>query len=276
MKAYPRAIRWRASVLLTAAAALIIETSCSGAPPPQSAPQPTSSPSEIRSRLALYAKDKAIVRIHTDDGTIIPTAHYSLTDSSVVIDDVLRGKDYIPELSKAHLFGDREAKELPDGTALPLSVPMERIVALQSWNFPSRPAAVGEDVGPRLAVYAAEKVVARVHMADGTIIPTSHYEVNDSVVVINNVLRGDKYFPEAQEPRLYGKTGDVKTLPENVILPLTLPVADLVTVDQWQDPHTTEKGIKSAVLVFGSVALAVWLLRGLAEAALAGAEWHWQ
>lgn len=276
MKAYPRAIRWRASVLLTAAAALIIESSCSGTPPPPSVPEPTSSPSEIRSRLVLYAQDKAVVRFHTDDGVIIPTAHYSLMDSSVVIDEVLRGKDYIPELSEAHLYGDRKAKELPDGTAFPLSVPMARIVALQRWNFPSRPAAVGEEVGPRLAVFAAEKVVARIHRVDGAIITTSHYEVNDSVVVINNVLLGDKYFPEAQEPRLYGKTGDVKTLPENVTLPLTLPVADLATVDQWQDPHATEKGLKSAVLIFGSVALALWLLRGLADAALAGGEWQWQ
>ena len=276
MKAYPRAIRWRASVLLTAAAALIIETSCSGTPPPQSAPQPTSSPSEIRSRLVLYAQDKAVVRIHTDDGTIIPTANYSLTDSTVVITDIRRGRDYLPELSEAHLFGEHQAKELPDSVVLPLRVPINRIVALQRWSFPSRPAAVGDEVRPRLAVYAAEQVVARIHRFDGTIITTSHYEVNDSVVVINNVLRGDKYFPEAQEPRLYGKTGDVKTLPENVTLPLTLPVADLATVDQWQDPHPTEKGFKSAVLIFGSVALALWLLRGLADAALTGAEWQWQ
>jgi hypothetical protein len=275
MKAYPRAIRWRASVLLTAAAALIIVSSCSGAPPPQSAPQPTNSPSEVRSRLELYAKDKAIVRIHTDDGTIIPTAHYSLTDSSVVIDDVLRGKDYIPELSEAHLYGDRVARELPGSAAFPLSVPMDRIVALQRWNFPSRPAAVGEEVGPRLAVYAAEKVVARMHMADGTIISTSHYEVNDSVIVINNVLRGDKYFPEADEPRLYAKSGEVKTLPKDVTLPLAIRMADLATVDQWQDPHKTTKGIKSGVLIAAAVGLVALLAVSFTLSGGYG-EWDWQ
>jgi hypothetical protein len=277
MKAYPRAIRRRASVLLTAAAALIIETSCSEAPPPQSAPQPTSSPSEIRSRLELYARDKAIIRIHTDDGTIIPTAFYSLTDSSVVIDHVLRGQDYIPELTEAHLYGDRKAKELPDGTTFPLRVPMDRIVALQSWNFPSRPAAVGEEVGPRLAVYAAEKVVARIHTTDGTIIPTSHYALVDSVIVISDVLRDRKYFPEDNQPRVHGiASAPVKKLPPDLNLPLTVPVTQVSTVDQWQDPHKTRKGIVTGVVVVAAVALVAWFMSDF-EIGLSGdGEWQWR
>ncbi len=265
MKAYPRAIHWRASVSLTVAAALLIETACSGTPPPP-APQLTSSPSEIRSRLVLYARDNAVIRLHLDDGTVIPTGHYLLTDSTVVVDDVLHGRDYMPELNVAHLFSKQHTKELPDSVALPMNVPLDRIVALQSWNFPLRPNATGEEVAPRIAVYASEKAIARLHTVDGTVIPTSHYTVVDSVIVISDVLRGDKYFPEENQPRVHGiPSPSVKTLPPDMHLPLTIPVAQVSTVDQWQDPHSGRNGIVPALLIFGAA--------GLVLAALLSTHW---
>lgn len=277
MKANPRAIKWRASVLLTAAVALVIEASCSGAPPPPPVPEPTSSPSEIRTRLVLYKQDNAVVRIHMDDGTIIPTAWYSLDDSTLVIEQVLRGTSYVPELNQAHLFSHSHAKALPDDVAFPLRIPLAHVVALQRWNQPASSNPTGAEVGPRLAVFAAEKVVVRIHTLDGTIIPTSHYEVNDSTVVVGNVLRGDQYFPETAEPRLYGKSSDVITLPKNVTLPLAIPMADLATVEQWQDPHKTTNGIFYGVIIVATVALVAWFVTSVEIGPSAdGGGWTWR
>ena len=251
-------MKTRALTILVASLALVLDSACSHAPAPDSSPQPVSSAAEISSRLRLYEANKAVIRVHTKDGTIIPTSRYSFDDSTVVIGEVLRGREYTPEVAEAHLNGKPSAQELPENVTIPLTVRMDQIVALERWGFPPR-EATGSEVGPRVAVYAAEKVTARIHTADGTIIPTSRYALVDSTVVINNVLRGDQYFPEMQ-PRLNDAQVTVKQLPKGVTLPLRVPLSEVATVDRWQDPQTGRKGIVTGLWVAASVAFVGWLV----------------
>jgi hypothetical protein len=101
-----------------------------------------------------------------------------------------------------------------------------------------------------LLLHQNEHVVVRIHTADGTIYVTSRYAVTDSFVVVSEILRGEKYYPELTEPHLYGKPDPVKQPAEDVILPVEIPSDQLVRVERWEEKHPTRTGIASGVLIF--------------------------
>jgi hypothetical protein len=104
--------------------------------------------------------------------------------------------------------------------------------------------------GGVLLPHEREHVVVRIHTTDGTIFVTSRYAVTDSLVVIEEILRGEKYYPEMNEPHLHGKPGPVPQPPENTILPVRIPIDRVARMERWEEEHPTRTGIASGVVVF--------------------------
>ncbi|HKW15131.1 MAG TPA: hypothetical protein VJS69_11650, partial [Candidatus Krumholzibacteria bacterium] len=85
-----------AILLLIAALAMIFETSCSQAPPP-------STSAEIHDTAKNYQSKHAVARFHLADGTTYATSSYAVTDSFVVIKEILRDSKYYSPTSE-HLY----------------------------------------------------------------------------------------------------------------------------------------------------------------------------
>ena len=114
-------MRWGARCLLVACAMLLIETACSHAPPP-----PT------RAEIQTYEGTGTVVRFHTISGTTLVTSRYATTDSTIVIDSILRDpKYYRPTEAKLH---EQELKPPPKETAFPLEVPLTQIKFIEKWE----------------------------------------------------------------------------------------------------------------------------------------------
>jgi hypothetical protein len=127
-------------------------------------------------------------------------------------------------------------------------------------NEPAQRAAPREHEA--VASLANEHVVVRIHAADGTIYVTSRFAVTDSMVVIEEILRGEKYYPEMNEPHLYQKPAPVKQPPLDVDLPVRMPIRNVTRIEGWKDPHPGWAGVGAgaligAVLVIGVVILVI-------------------
>src|SRR5512139_2380813 len=119
--------RWSARLLLLAATTMVLQPACSHAPPPGSHVDPRD-----------YEGGGVVVRFHTDTVTYV-TSSYAVTDSSVVIRNILRdAKYYNPLEEELH-----EQPPAPPATdvALPVEVPMKSIRYMDRWE----PIAISEN-----------------------------------------------------------------------------------------------------------------------------------
>jgi hypothetical protein len=104
-------------LLLVAASAMVLNTACSHAPGPGSAPEPApASPGRI------------MARVYTTDGTLYVTSRYNVTDSCVVIEEILRGDEFYADPNEAHLYQKPDsAKEPPADLTPPVSIPLDQV-----------------------------------------------------------------------------------------------------------------------------------------------------
>jgi hypothetical protein len=99
------------------------------------------------------------------------------------------------------------------------------------------------------------KVITKIHTRDGTLYVTSRYAVTDSFVVIEEILRGEKYYPDPGEAHLYNKPEAVKQPAKDLVLPLRIPANQVEFMEPWKASHKTRNGlIIGGVIVGGLVA----------------------
>ncbi len=105
--------------MLVAALAMVIETACSQAP----APNTTGEHKDV------------VVKIHTTDGTLYVTDRYAVTETHVVIRDLLTDDRYYPKPDEPHLFHTPQAMKKPaaDVTA-PVRIPMDQVQSIEPWQ----------------------------------------------------------------------------------------------------------------------------------------------
>lgn len=86
------------------------------------------------------------------------------------------------------------------------------------------------------------KVITKIHTRDGTLYVTSRYAVTDSFVVIEELLRDRKYYPD-EAPHLYNHPEAVKAPPANLDFPVMLPLRQVDRIEPWKDSHKTSNGV---------------------------------
>lgn len=111
----------RALTMLAASLAMVLETACSHAP------APTTRPAE--------APKKIITKIYTTDSTMYVTSSYAVTDSFVVINDVLRDKKFYPDPEKPHLYNHPDpVNQPPSSIDLPVKLRMDQVKKMELWE----------------------------------------------------------------------------------------------------------------------------------------------
>ena len=140
-----RLVRPGARMLLVAALAMLVETSCSHSPPP-----------DVRLEARTHEGTNAVVRFHTDDHITYVTSSYAVTDSSVVIRNILREPRYYAP-AEAKLY-DQTLTPAPRDVTLPFELPLTRITSVDTWQ----PRSVGKDVGVAALVIVGIVAVALV------------------------------------------------------------------------------------------------------------------
>ena len=113
--------RWCAGVLLAAAFAMVMETSCSQAPPPTTgSPEP---------------KPGTLTKIYTVDHTLYIASRYAVADSFVVIQELVRDRKYYPYESGPHLYNrPPDYKMTPANCDLPIMIPLKQVYAIGPWR----------------------------------------------------------------------------------------------------------------------------------------------
>lgn len=123
---------------------MVIETSCSQAPPP-----PTTA------EIDEFAGKDVVVRFHTTDGVTYATSRYAVTDSFVVIMEILRDSKYYQPTS-AKLYGKADVQPPAKDVTVPVRILIGEIKAVENWE--ARSAAT--DVGAGLAIFVVIIAVA--------------------------------------------------------------------------------------------------------------------
>ncbi len=112
-------MRFAAIPLLVAALAMVIETACSQAP----APNTTGEHKDV------------VTKIHTVDGTLYVTSNYVVTESGVVIRELLLDDRYYSTPGEPHLFHKPEAfKKPPPGVTAPVRLSADKVRSIEAWN----------------------------------------------------------------------------------------------------------------------------------------------
>lgn len=136
--------RWGARVLLLAALSTLMQPACSHAPSPQD-PEPTG---------------PVVTKIHTTDGTLFVTSRYAVTDSFVVLEEILRDKKYYPDATEPHLYQKPGAtKEPAGGLDLPVLIPIKQVESIEPWRAPHK-TRDGVLIGIGLVIVAGIVVMA--------------------------------------------------------------------------------------------------------------------
>jgi uncharacterized protein YjeT (DUF2065 family) len=130
--------RWSARLLLAVALVMVLESACSQAPPP---------PSSADVRTMSERSHGTIVRFHTTSGITYVTSQYTATDSTVVVNSLLRDPKYYRP-TEAQLYGKGELQPPPKDTILPVTVPINQIRSMDEWQSRS----VASDVGSGLVL----------------------------------------------------------------------------------------------------------------------------
>ena len=115
-----------AVLLLIASLAMIFETSCSQAPAPS--PNP-----EVHDTAKNYQSKHAVARFHLVDGTTYATSSYAVTDSFVVIKEILRDSKYYGPSSE-HWHGESDVTPPPPGVIAPVKIPMSEVQSVDKWE----------------------------------------------------------------------------------------------------------------------------------------------
>jgi hypothetical protein len=107
--------------MLAAALFMVIETACSQAP----APNATGEHKDV------------VTKIHTVDGMLYVTSRYVVTDTYVVIRELLRDDRYYSKPDEPHLFHKpEEFKKPPADIDLPVRIAADQVQSIESWNAP--------------------------------------------------------------------------------------------------------------------------------------------
>ena len=138
--------KWGARALLVAAFMMLIETACSQSPPPSTSPQPQS----VKEGLAAYEGKGVVVRFHTTEGVTYVTTKFASTDSSVVINEILRDPQYFSAF-EAQLYGKEELTPPPADVKAPVEIPMRDIYRMDRWE----PRSVSSDSTKGMLIVSA-------------------------------------------------------------------------------------------------------------------------
>ena len=102
--------------MLVAALAMLIEMACSQAPPPNTTGE---------------HKD-VVTKIQTVDGTLYVTDRYTVTETHVVIRELLTDDRYYSNPDEPHLFHTPEAMKKPAADiAMPVRIPMDQVQSIE-------------------------------------------------------------------------------------------------------------------------------------------------
>lgn len=135
------------------------------------------------------------------------------------------------------------------------------MVANLSCGQPKPPAAPEERIDP-----ARKNVLVMVHTTDGRLIATSRYEVADSVIVINEILRNPKLYPKPDQAHLYQKEKPGMIPGDDVQPPLTIPLDQVARIEMLRGKYTpSNSGPFAGGLILGIFGTMVLLLIGLAN-----------
>ena len=117
---------------------------------------------------------------------------------------------------------------------------------------------------PHTKAEPSERVITKIHMRDNTLYVTSRYAVTDSFLVIQELLRDDKYYNNPDEPHVYGKVEPMKRPAADVVLPLRIPVREVESIGPWTESREGRNG--TVVLVVLGVVVAGALVAVLTNA----------
>jgi len=120
------ATRIGAHALVIASLAMVFETACSEAPPP-------SRNAEIHDTAKNYQSKHGVVRFHLANGTTYATNSFSVSDSLVVIKDILRDSQYYGPTSE-HFYGKSDVIPPPKTVMPPVRIPMREIRSVEKWE----------------------------------------------------------------------------------------------------------------------------------------------
>ena len=104
---------------------------------------------------------------------------------------------------------------------------------------------------------APEQGIARILTRDGTLYVSSCYAVQDSVVVIEEILRDRKYYPDDNEPHLYQRPEPVRQPPADIEPPVVLSLSEIDSIEPWQTSNKTSHGIAALPVIIVMVAMLV-------------------
>ena len=111
--------RWSVGVMLIAALAMVIETACSQAP----APNTTGEHKDV------------VTKIHTTDGMLYVTDRYAVTETHVVIRELLTDDRYYPTSDEPHLFHKPDQFKRPAADiTLPVRIPAAQVLSIEPFN----------------------------------------------------------------------------------------------------------------------------------------------
>jgi hypothetical protein len=146
-------MRWGAHFLLMAALTMVLETSCSHQPQRPTTP-------EMKAAIDATAGKNVVLRFHTTEGTTYATSQYAVTDSFVVINEILRDPKYY-QAKEARLYGKSNLRPPSREVILPVKLPISEIYAMDKWE----PRSVEKDMVSGGLIVAGLLVAAFAFMA---------------------------------------------------------------------------------------------------------------
>jgi hypothetical protein len=152
---FPRRTKRGARTLLVASFIMVLEMACSHAPPP---PDP-----RIESRN--HEGKGVVVRFHTTDRVTFVTSSYTTTDSSVVINQVLRHtKYYAPKEAKLY---EQTLTAPSRDLVFPVEIRFDEIKSMDTWEPRSVSADVAKGMAGMVVIVAAMVIAAIVAVRTG-------------------------------------------------------------------------------------------------------------
>ena len=107
--------------MLVASLAIVIEAGCSSAPAP--ATRHAESP------------DRILSKIYTKDNTLYVTSRFAVTDSFVVIQELIRDRKYYPYENEPHLYNHEESYKMPPANLdLPVMIQNNQVTRIEPWK----------------------------------------------------------------------------------------------------------------------------------------------
>jgi len=119
-------MRWGARVLLGTSFVMVIVTSCSNSPPPSTHP-------DIHTNAETFRSEGGVARFHLTNGTTYATNNYSVSDSLVVINVILRDSKYYGPTGE-HLYDQPDVTPPPASVKPPVTILMSEIRTVERWE----------------------------------------------------------------------------------------------------------------------------------------------